>query len=265
MKQVIITVPYWLGTKERYTGSVEAALDRGIAEELGVEVVSLAPQFADNVDPVVAVNRALAEAIAEHSKHAVPLVLAGDCTNCWGVTKGLQAQQSPHILWLDAHGDFNTPETSPSGFLGGMPLAALVGRGNQSMIEAIGLQLVPEEQITISDARDLDPEEGAMLRESALTHLPELRDLAQQDWQGKPLYIHFDGDVLRLDDHPAVSYPAKGGPSLEEAIAALRHVIAQADVKAVLFTMGNAKLENAEKSTETMLSVVRAVSEALSA
>ena len=65
-----------------------------------------------------------------------PVSFAGDCCTTLGVVAGLQrADLNPTLIWLDAHGDFNTWETSPSGFLGGMPLAMMVGRGEQTMAE----------------------------------------------------------------------------------------------------------------------------------
>jgi len=260
---ILITVPYWLGKKDNYSGSVEAALQAGIAELLGARVVEIAPQFSNDEDPVVSVNRALAQAIQDHAD-TVPLILAGDCTSCWGALTGL-AGHEPDVLWYDAHGDFNTPETSPSGFLGGMPVAALVGRGNQNLVQAIGLQTLPENKITIVDARDLDPEEGQMLRESDLTHLPTVADVQTRTWQQRPLYIHFDGDVLHLEDNPAVNYPASGGPTLQEAIASVQHAIRTSDVKGVLFTLWDNRQASASISQASLLSVVRAVAEALRA
>jgi arginase len=114
--------------------------------------------------PVISVNRAIAEAIQAHHD-AIPMIMAGDCTACVGAMKGLEAQ-SPHVLWYDAHGDYNTPETSPSGFLGGMPLAAMVGRGSQWMLEGVKMTPIAEERVVLIDARDLDPEEAQLVRES---------------------------------------------------------------------------------------------------
>jgi arginase len=260
---ILITVPYWLGKKDEYSGSVEAALEAGIAEQVGAQVVEIAPQFNDDEEPVVSVNRALAKAIRDHAD-SLPLILAGDCTSCWGAMAGLSAQH-PDVLWYDAHGDFNTPETSPSGFLGGMPLAAMVGKGNEKLVQAIGLKTIPESSVTLVDARDLDPEEGNLLRESDVNHLPDVADIKARTWEHRPMYIHFDGDVLRLEDNPAVGYPASGGPTLQETIASVQHAIQNSDVQGVLFTLWDNRKPGAETSQESLLSVVRAVSEALRA
>lgn len=101
----------------------------------------------------------------------MPLIFASDCCSALGAMKGFEAQ-SPAVLWYDAHGDFNTWETTPSGFLGGMPLAWLVGRGDMQVMNGVGLSPILERDVFITDARNLDPGEAIALRESAVTHLP---------------------------------------------------------------------------------------------
>jgi arginase len=260
---VVIGVPYWLGQAEEHSGSVPIARDSGILEEIGADWVDIEPAFRDGEHPVTGVNRALATAVKQvQTAGKTPLIFAGDCCYCLGMMKGLEAS-APDVLWYDAHGDFNTPETTPSNFLGGMPLAAMVGRGNEVLIQGISLPPVAEAKIYLTDGRDLDPEEGEMVRTSDLTHLTTLDQVKTIDWDNRPLYIHFDGDVLRLEDHPAVSYPATGGPTLAEAIDSLQAVIEAADVKAVFFTLWNNRLDGAEQSQASNLAVIRAVAEAL--
>ena len=89
-----------------------------------------------------------------------PVSIAGDCCTTIGVLAGLQrAGLDPVLIWFDAHGDFNTWQTTPSGFLGGMPLAMLVGRGEQTMPMAVDLKPLAEDRVILTDARDLDPAE----------------------------------------------------------------------------------------------------------
>jgi arginase len=260
---VVIGVPYWLGNADDHSGSVQVARDSGILAEIGAEYIDIAPQFVAGEHPVTAVNRALAGAVKQaQTDGKTPLIFAGDCCYCLGMMKGLEEAQ-PDVVWYDAHGDFNTPETTPSGFLGGMPLAAMVGRGNHELMTGIDLAPVAESKVYLTDGRDLDPEEGVAVQESDLTHLTTLAAVKDIDWNRRAVYVHFDGDVLRLEDHPAVSYPAKGGPTVEEAIDSLKAVIANADVRAVFFTLWNNRLEGAEQSKESNLAIIRAVAEAL--
>jgi arginase len=93
-----------------------------------------------------ALHQPLADLVAQTvaSGHR-PVSIAGDCCTAIGVLAGLQrAGQDPTLIWLDAHGDFNTWETTSSGFLGGMPLAMVVGRGEQTRVNAVGLRPLPE-------------------------------------------------------------------------------------------------------------------------
>lgn len=96
------------------------------------------------------------------------VTIGGDCLQTAAVLAELRrAGMDPVIVWLDAHGDFNTPETSPSGFIGGMPLAMLVGRGDAWLRDNISLPAIAERDIIVSDARDLDPGEAANLADFA--------------------------------------------------------------------------------------------------
>ncbi|NIS82127.1 MAG: hypothetical protein GTO14_18395 [Anaerolineales bacterium] len=89
-------------------------------------------------------HESLAARVAESVRDgSLTLSIAGDCCTTIGVLAGLQrADVSPLLVWFDAHGDFNTWDTTPSGFLGGMPLAMLAGIGDQTMPEAVGLRSI---------------------------------------------------------------------------------------------------------------------------
>jgi len=249
-----IGVPYYLGEALPERREVEALRKSGIAAELNAEWLEIEPDFAAVADPVVAVNRALATAVADHAER-VPVVFANDCTSCLGMVKGLEAQ-APAILWYDSHGDFNTPETTPSGFLGGMPLAALVGRGNQHLMRGLNLAPIKESDVIISDARNLDPEEGLMLRESDVTLYETLGDLHAAPLPNKALYIHFDTDVVDCAEMPAMSYPEPGGPSLDDSVESLKHVLARAQVAGILFSLWNGTLDG---SAEAMAATRRLI------
>jgi arginase len=165
------------------------------------------------------------DAVAAWVADNVPaLVHAPDCMAPIGVVAGLQsAGLDPDLVWLDAHGDFNTPETTPSGYLGGMPLAMLVGRGDQSLIRALRIHPLAEPRVLLAGARDLDPGESTALASSEVRHL-SLAELCTLELPDRPLHVHLDLDVIDPGEMPGLLYPAGGGPSVADVATALRHL-----------------------------------------
>ena len=165
-------------------------------------------------------HKPIAEAVARIAREGErPISVAGDCCASVPVLAGLRAAGTdPVFVWIDAHGDFNTPETSPSQFLGGMPLAMMVGRGPQWMCDSVGLTPFPEERVWLIDGRDLDPGERTALDASAVrrTGMAGMASLRFTE----PVYVHIDMDVLDADAVPAFNYPVPGGPSVAEATRA---------------------------------------------
>ena len=146
-----------------------------------------------------------------------PVSIAGDCCTAIGILAGIQrAGINPLLLWFDAHGDFNTWETTPSGFLGGMPLAMIVGRGEQTMPDAVGLEPLPEKQVILTDGRDLDPGERDLVTQSDLFHVTRVKDIIGHPFVNRELYVHFDTDIINPAEAPAMNYRAEGGPAAAE-------------------------------------------------
>lgn len=197
---------------------------------------------------------ALHQPIAEFVSNAVlqgdrPVSIAGDCCTTLGVIAGLQqAGLNPALLWLDAHGDFNTWETTPSGFLGGMPLAMLVGRGEQTMAQWVGLHPFPESRVILSDGRDLDPQEKQALAQSEVHHVVDARSLPDHPRLTNPLYVHFDVDVINPNDAPAVSYRAAGGPSSADLQAVFQSLSRTKQIVAVSMTTWTPQLDGDGRS-----------------
>ncbi len=253
---ICIGVPYFLGERVAGRSAADEIRASGLAAAIGAPWIDVAPDFAAHPDPIVAVNRALAEIIAAHRARA-PLIFAEDCVSALGAMKGL-AGHDPVVLWLDAHGDFNTPATTPSGFLGGMPLAMLVGRGDMRLMQGLDLAPIPEEDVVITDARNLDPEEAAALRASAVTHLRDFDALMAFLLTGRPLYVHVDIDVVDPAEMPAVGYPAPGGPSLNQVAATLTRVARDGRVAGISFSLWDAGLAADDRPLQGTLTLVRA-------
>jgi arginase len=176
----------------------------------------------------------VATVVADAVGHgAGPAVFAGDCTTSLGTVAGLQrAGLDPAIVWFDAHGDVQTPETTSSGYLGGMPLRLLAGYRPELIAARLGLRPVPEDRILLTDARDLDPPEVTYLESAAIRRLPVTELTALPDG---PIYLHVDLDVVDPADLPGLRFPAPGGPRLTEVAAALHRVVATGRVAALGF------------------------------
>lgn len=157
--------------------------------------------------------------------------LGGECGLALGTLAGLRSSfgGTPGLVWLDAHGDFNTPETTQSGFVGGMPLAFVCGRGPKFSPSIDSLRpLVKEENVVHLGSRDLDALEAEALESSPVrlhsasslrkegverTAKQEASYLADNtDW----VICHLDVDVLDPTVVPAVSFPTKDGLTVQE-------------------------------------------------
>lgn len=178
-------------------------------------------------------HRAVADAVARTAR---PLLLSGDCPAALGAVAGLQRRyRDLAVVWLDAHGDFNTPAITVSGYLGGMALAMLTGRTPGLFPDTLGLRPVADTGIVLADARDLDLAERAALAASQVRRVPADPAAIASALVGlgrTPVYLHLDVDVIDSAQLPGLRFPSGPGPSvtrIEECLAAVR---AATDVKA---------------------------------
>jgi arginase len=186
-----------------------------------------------------------------------PISIAGDCCTAIGMLAGMRyAAIDPILIWLDAHGDFNTWETTPSGFLGGMPLAMLVGSGEQTMLEALGLEPLSEDRVVLADARDLDPGEKLLIEEANIIHLSDVRDLLKLDLPDAPLYHHIDMDILTPADAPAMNYLAVGGPSAKVLQMIMKHLNRVGNIAAVSVSSWNPKMDEDDRSRNVCMGLL---------
>lgn len=231
----VIAVPYFIG----------AAMPGLVVPQADLE---LSPPLPDGSpqERMTVLYRRLADWVAADVS---PMVYAGDCLAAIGVLAGLQrAGIDPTLVWFDAHGDFHTWETTQSGFLGGMPLAMIVGRGEQTIVEGVGLNPLDESRVILVDGRDLDPGEDEAVAASRLT-LRSTRDLIRRGLPPGALHVHVDLDVIDPREMPAHNYPAPGGPSLRDVQAALARLAATGRVAAVSFSTWNPSLPGADRAS----------------
>jgi arginase len=194
-----------------------------------------------------------------------PLCISGDCCAAIGAVTGLQrAGIAPRLVWLDAHGDFNTPETTPSGFLGGMPLAMLTGRGDLTLLNQLRTQVVDDSAVVLSDARDLDPLERDALASSSVIHVKSVEALRSVDFGDAPVHVHFDPDIITPVEAPAMPYATPGGPTVADLERVLSAFAARTHIGSVSLTAWAVDRDASGETRTAVWRVLRAVLEASS-
>ena len=173
------------------------------------------------------------------------LIVGGDCTAHAGAMAGLRSARPAErfaIAWFDAHGDFNTPDTTPSGCVWGMPLAMLCGRGDPDLVDACDGPTVAETDAALLGGQVLDETESRMLAASGVAQFGAgmLHDAAGLAALGAwarvvaervdGIYVAIDMDCLDASGRWAVTYPEPDGLSLEAARAAVETIAAAAPV-----------------------------------
>jgi len=192
-----------------------------------------------NSAQVIAVCKDIPSRVVECVRSGVfPLILGGEDSVLMGILEGLQ-QAFPNrrigLIYLDAHGDFNTPETTPSGLIGGMNVAVVTGRGPMELTAIFGHQpQIPEEAIVLFGARDLDSTEKAALENSKVHVLTtkQVKDMGPDEAMSRALqmlkpyvdkvYLHMDVDVLDPYVMSALILPVPNGLTFEECSSAFK-------------------------------------------
>jgi arginase len=277
MDITIIGVPYDLDELRVGKGlAPETLLHDGLSEQLtgqghsvALETVTIPSSYAPRETRIGDLAAALAGAVAgARTSRRFPLIIGGDCMVALGAVAGLGQADDTAIAWIDAHGDFNTPAISISGYLGGMPLACAVGRGLDDMRAACDLVPVDERHVAVLGARDLDPLEAEALRESRVTvlssdalmqgvgALAEARDVLAGAAQ---LYLHIDIDVLDQAVAPGVDFPTSGGLSVAQLAEIVRGVAGLGKLAAVSLTAVNPEKDVEGRTARAALDVLAAV------
>jgi arginase len=243
----------------RYQGSdpalpgsdpIDAYVASGAYERLG-EATIVEPEFPeDRRDDEPTINLGLiggeiAEAVAAGRRANKPvLVVGGNCAVVPGVVGGLQVAHGPAakigLVWFDAHGDFNTPRTTLSGMLGGMPVAVSAGLAYPRWREMSRQEApLPTDRILMVDVRNLDPPEEQLVRATDVVIAAPapgfpgedleraVRDLAERC---DLIYLHVDSDILDERYVPNHRTKEPNGPSMEQVRAAIDTVMATGKV-----------------------------------
>lgn len=164
-----------------------------------------------------------------------PLLVAGDCAIALTTLAAVRRHRpDARVLWLDAHGDFNTPATTQSGFLGGMALAGAVGLWDAGL----GAEPFPADRVVMAGVRDLDALERETLERSPATVVGAGLDTlvaVQNAVDRAPVYVHLDVDVLDPEYMPA-QFPVPGGLRPDKLYDLLEAVADECEVVGVEVT-----------------------------
>ncbi|HEX5591206.1 MAG TPA: arginase family protein [Candidatus Limnocylindrales bacterium] len=173
------------------------------------------------------------------------LVLGGDCTSHAGAMAGLRRARPGArfgIAWFDAHGDFNTPDTTPSGNVWGMPFAMIVGHGSEDLLAAADAPTADAGDAALLGGQVLDETESRMLAASRVAHFgagmlgTDAGMAALQGWarvvaeRVDGFYVAFDMDALDAAGDWALAMPEPNGLSLETAVTAVETIAAAGPV-----------------------------------
>jgi arginase len=169
-----------------------------------------------------------------------PLVLGGDHSLAAGSISGVaefyhRQGQKIGVIWIDAHSDINTPETSPSGNVHGMPLAALLGMGPESLANICGYApKISGENTVLVGVRDIDLAERENIRRAGVTHVYTMRDIDERGMRAvmeealraagegtAGYHVSLDMDWIDPEDAPGVGTPVRGGATYREAHLAM--------------------------------------------
>jgi arginase len=248
----LVALPYDSGRfDERMGRGPLHLLKSGLAEHLrarqrNVDVITiqLPDGFYSDTQALVALQQRAVEALRESlARHRLPLILSGNCGPAALSATAALDLRTTGVIWFDAHADFNTPETSASGFLDGMSLAILTGRCWPALAARFnGFEPMPEANVILVSARDLDPPEAAALRQSAITHIPTGKmelfgdAVAALSARVENFYVHLDVDVLDEAEGRANSYASGGGLSANDLYAALELLERSGRIKVAAIT-----------------------------
>ena len=222
----------YAGLEERLLSFGCVVVDRGNVVTPEPEALPVTDERARFLPEILEACARLAGIVSEVVREgSIPLVLGGDHSLAIGTLAGLRAaaEQPGGAIWIDAHGDLNTPDSSPTGNVHGMPLAAALGlAGDAFTRDGLQLPALDPERVVLVGVRSLDPAERTLIREAGIraitmTEIDRIgieRAMREAiDRASGPGFVHVSLDLDALDPEiaPGVGTPVKGGLTYREA------------------------------------------------
>jgi|SRR5579864_181141 len=241
----IVLVPYDSGHcrkrmgcgPDRILGRLKDLL-KGMGTSFEVEEIQLENPYPAEISAAFELGRKTAEQVrACRANGEFPIVLSGNCNAAVGTVSGCGPDRTG-IVWFDAHGEANTPESTRSGFLDGMPIATLLGRAWQTLANTVpGFSAVSGDRIVLFGARQFDWEEPALLDEAGVRRVQSVAELTPQMAAIRKLvdqvYLHVDLDVLDPTEATANQWTPPDGITVATLLEAITEARKQAKVVAL--------------------------------
>ena len=226
----------------RYAGLVETFGDASVSvSDIGDIRPNADPQTVESANDPLTQVESIADSVAttvraQASTGTVPVVLGGDHSIALGILQGLGHDRDIGLVWFDAHADFNIPETSPSGHVHGMVLAAALGIGPFGGENGPSVPGLSAENVVLVGIRDVDPEERPLVHDSDVTVFSmsdidadgidtvcrRAVEIASDGTDG--VHVSLDMDFLDPIEAPGVGTPVRGGATYREAHLAMEIV-----------------------------------------
>jgi arginase len=206
---------------------------------------------------------------------ARPLVLGGDHSIALGTVSGVasyfrEKDENIGLLWFDAHGDMNLPDTSPSGNIHGMPLAHLIGRGDDELASIGGFKgKIKPENVALIGVRDIDKNERNIIHESGI-HIYTMRDIDERGMAGVAkealevmnagtagFHLSFDVDGLDPSVAPGSGTLVAGGVSFREAHLLLEHCADSGTMVSMEVVELNPVIDNGNETAERVIQLIQ--------
>jgi arginase len=257
------------GLNERLAGLGYQVTDAGNISVRNPEMMQITDRNLKYLPEIAVACDALAAQVESTLEAgAIPIILGGDHSIAIGSVSGLSAyyhkrEHRVGVIWFDAHGDMNTPETSPSGNIHGMPFAAILGHGAPELTHIAGFApKVYAEDCVLIGARSVDPEEAVALKNSGVRVIT-MRELDERGmsvvmdeamWLASRrttgFHITMDMDFVDPDFAPGVGTPVPGGPTYRESHLAMEKVADSGKMLSFELTEVNPVLDISNKTAE---------------
>ena len=275
MQVRLILVPYMAGDERagsalgpaRYMEAGAEQRLRMVGHRVRVVEAERGAPFQDSVNSSFAVCKRVALAVKDAVEAGeLPMVLAGGCDVSKGVLSGF-VHASTGVIWFDAHGDFNTPESTISGYFPGMSLSVITGHCYQRAWEQLGNATpVPEANVVMVGVRELDPAERERLERSSIQVVYWTDGKAERSVEAsldklaervREIYLHIDMDALDPEVAPGVvDRPIPGGLSLEQIEDSLAYAARRFRIRAVTMATYNPESDRNDRTLDAALRIL---------